>query len=262
VKEFASMFRWFPQVSLVSLVIAGALALSASPACGGYTAVAQPKRHGEVSHEQILEKVYGGDFVVDPTGLSFSNGSGVTVTRLEDGSGAATDAPWSGKTITARAVAAFSGKHRTAGYFAATSAGDSQQIFDASGRNFDVTGAGDSGTQIDGELLLATGRGRRVKVFCSDVASNSDGMDHLVTYQVKGTGQPASVYLLCWEGKLARQSDRDYNDLVVEVQAAEIAARAPFTQPLLIPLPPPAWAGLAGLLGLASVASFRKRRTR
>ena len=119
-----------------------------------------------------------------------------------------------------------------------------------SGRKFDVAGAGASGTEVDGELLLATGRGRCAKVFSSAVASNPDGMDHLVTYQVNGTGQPASVYLLCWEDKFAGKSDRDYNDLVVEVQAAEIAARAPFTQPLLIPLPPPAWTGLAGLLGL------------
>jgi len=224
--------------------------------------VAQPKRHGEVGHEQILEKVYGGDFVADPTGLSFSNGSGVTVTRLEDGSGSSTDAQWYGKSISARAVAAFSGRRRTAGYFAATSGGDARRIFEASGRKFDVTGAGSSGAPVDGELLLESGRGRRTKVFSSAVASNSDGNDHLVTYQVTGTGQPASVYLLCWEGKFARQSDRDYNDLVVEVQAAEIASRAPFTQPLLIPLPPPAWTGLAGLLGLASVSSFRRRRTR
>jgi hypothetical protein len=258
----ASMFRWFSPVHVVSLFVAGAVALAGSPARGGYTAVAEPKRHGEVSHERILEKVYGGDFVADSTGLSFSNGSGVTVTRMEDGSGSATDAQWSGKSVSARAVAAFSGKRRTAGYFAATSGGDARRIFEASGRKFDVAGAGASGAEVDGELLLTTGRGRRAKVFSSAVASNPDGMDHLVAYQVKGTGQPASVYLLCWEDKFARKSDRDYNDLVVEVQAAEIAARAPFTQPLLIPLPPPAWTGLAGLLGLASVSSFRKRRTR
>ena len=122
------MFRWFLPVKLLGLSVAGAVALSGSPARGGYTAVAQPKRHGEVSHEQILERVYGGDFVADSTGLSFSNGSGVTVTRMEDGSGSATDAQWSGKSVSARAVAAFSGKRRTASYFAATSAGDAADL--------------------------------------------------------------------------------------------------------------------------------------
>jgi hypothetical protein len=256
----ALMFRRIQGVIFAALFVA-ALTLTESPAPGGYTAVARPKRHGDVSHEQILEKVYGGDFVADPTGLSFSNASGVTVTRLEDSS-AATDVPWAGKGISARAVAAFSGKRRTAGYFAATSGGAARRVFDASGRQFNVTGAGSSATQVDGEVLLASGRGQRAKVFSSAVAANSDGMDHLVTYEVKGTGQPASVYLLCWENKFARRSDRDYNDLVVEVQAAEIASREPFTQPLLIPLPPPAWTGLTGLAGLAFLSSFRKRRAR
>jgi hypothetical protein len=241
------MFRRLGQGVLASLVVACGLAPWASPVRAGYTPVAQPKHPGELSHEQILERVYGGDFVADPTGLNLSNASGITVTRLDDNT---TDDDWSGRTLSARAVASFAGKHRTTAHFAATSGGQTAKLFDVAGRHLAATGAGTSAAPVD-ELLLTKGRGRRPKVFSSAAASNADGMDHVVTYEVKGTGQPASVYLLCWEDKFAKRRDRDYNDLVVEVQAAELAARAPFTQPLLIPLPPPLWTGLAGLAALA-----------
>jgi hypothetical protein len=243
------MFRWLRQGALASLVVVGGLAVAAPPAHAGYTPVAQPKRPGELSHEQILERVYGGDFVADATGLNFSNASGVTVTRLDDDN--APDAGWSGRPISARAVASFAGKRKTAAHFAASSSGRTNTLFDLSGRHLAVTGAGTSAAPVDGGLLLVKGRGRGAKVFSSVAGSNADGMDHVVSYEVKGTGQLASVYLQCWEDKFAKRSDRDYNDLVVEVQAAELAARAPFTQPLLIPLPPPVWTGLAGLVSLA-----------
>jgi hypothetical protein len=232
----------------------------AARAHGGYTAVAQPKRHGAVSHERILERVHGGDFVDDPTGLSFSNDSGVTVTRLQDDPSG--DVDWSGKTVSARTVATFTGKHRTAGYFAVTTAGQTKPIIDASRRGFAATGSGSSGGAVEGQVAFGTARGRKGKVFSSAVASNPDGIDHVVTYEVNGTGQLASVYLLCWEDKFASRSDRDYNDFVIEVQAAEIAARAPLNQPLLIPLPPAGWTGLAGLLGIASIKPFRRRWAR
>jgi hypothetical protein len=200
--------------------------------------------------------------VADPTGLSFSNESGITVTRLEDSSGAATDAGWVGKRISARAVAAFSGKRRTARYFGAKVGGQMQKLFDATGRHFSVVGAMESAAAIDGDLVIGTGRGRGTRSFSSVGAANRDGMDHLVSYEVKGPAQQASLYLLCWEDQFARRSDRDYNDLVVEVQAAEAAAQAPMSQPLLIPLPPATWPGLAGLVGVGVVSRLRRRSAR
>jgi hypothetical protein len=129
-----------------------------------------------------------------------------------------------------------------------------------SGRAFDVLGTG----QVAGnELNLTSRRGPARRAFSSVASENQDGMDHLVAYEVKGvSGQQAPVYLLCWEDKFARRSDRDYNDLVVELQAAEAAARAPLTQPLLIPLPPAAWPGLGGLLGVGVVSRLRKQARR
>jgi hypothetical protein len=244
----------------VTATVVGALAAGASVAEAGYTAVKQPKRRSEAGHEQILERVYGGNFVSDASGLSFSNESGVTVTRVEDDGVARTDQTWSGRHVSARAVAAFSRKQKTAGYFGATSGGEVKKVFDVSGRRFDVAGAGESVVEND----LRLGRDAdAVRTFSSVASANRDGMDHLVSYEVKGlSAQQASVYLLCWEDKFSKRSDRDYNDLVVEVRAGEAASEAAMAEPLLIPLPPAAWTGLGGLLGVGVVSRMRKIRWR
>ena len=248
------MFRRCQQTA-AAVLAAGAIALFAPAADAGYTAVKQPKRKSEVSHEQILERVYGGDFVADAAGLNFSNNSGVTVTRVED----AADESWAGRSLSARAVAASSGRRKTAGYFGASAGGEVRKLVEGAGRQFHVTGAAESAVAAEGALVFAKGRGKRAKTFSSIASSNRDGMDHLVTYEVKGaSGQQASVYLLCWEDRFAGRSDRDYNDLVVEVQAAEAMSRDPMSQPLLIPLPPAAWTGLAGLLSLGVLSRLRR----
>lgn len=237
-------------------VAACALLVHGPPVEAGFTAVKQPKRDVSASHEGILEHVYGGDFVADPSGLSFSNGSGVTVTRLDD----AAPPEWTGLgVVSARAVAAFSGKARNARYFG-SGAADTQHLLRVSGRGLNVHGEGGAG-ELGSNLLLTTGRGRHARTFSSVSANNADDMDHLVAYQVKEAAQPAPVYLLCWEDRFARRSDRDCKDLVVEVRAAEaLAAQAPLSQPLLIPLPPAAWPGLAGLVAVAW--GSRRRRSR
>jgi len=83
-----------PRVAAATLVgvvlLLGALD---SQTRAGFTAVQQSKRVNNLSHERILEGVYGGDFVADSTGLNFSNESGVTVTRLEDNAVGAASGP-------------------------------------------------------------------------------------------------------------------------------------------------------------------------
>ena len=95
------MYRFLLISRRMSAVIAVALLLgvtSVPQAQAGYTAVRQPKRVTEPSHEQILERMYGGNFVADASGLNFSNESGVTVTRLDDtataSATASTDESW------------------------------------------------------------------------------------------------------------------------------------------------------------------------
>ena len=71
--------------------------------------------------------------------------------------------------------------------------------------------------------------------------------------------EPGSIYLLCWENRFTQRSDRDDNNLVIEIHVAEEAEQMPLSQPLLIPLPPAAWPGLAGLVAVAW--GLRRRRT-
>ena len=249
------MSRW-----LKSLVVAAFFAsaiVSAPRAWGGYTAVKQPKRGAGPSHEKILESVYGGDFVADAAGLSFSNETGITATGMKDGGGAGDDEGWAGKSIAARVVAT-AAKQRAAQYFGTTVAGQARDLIVTSGRQLTPAVGAQPTAVVDDDLVFRQGNGWRAKTFSSVAAANKDGMDHLVTYEVKGlAGQQSSVYLLCWEERFARRSDRDYNDLVIEAKAADAAARAPLTEPLLIPLPPAAWPGLAGLGAVAW--SLRRR---
>ena len=247
--------------------VAGAMVLAAAaPDAGaGFTAVRQSTRKAEVSHEQILERVYGGNFVADATGLNFSNDSGVTVTRLEDsGTGSAGDELWSGRVVAARAVAAFGRKARTASYFGGTSAARTTKIVEATGTGFDVAGSAQAPATVDGTLYF--GRGRKAnRTFSSVAGANRDGMDHLVTYAVRtpaDQSDAATTYLLCWEDKLAKRSDRDYNDMVMEMRttSSAAAAAAALSEPLLIPLPAAVWSGLAGLLGVGAIGAFRKAR--
>jgi hypothetical protein len=247
--------------ALGAVLMAGATTPTAQ---AGFTKVQQAKRASGPSHEQILEHVYGGDFVADSSGLGFSSDTGVTVTRLDD----AADGTWHGTMESARSVAAFGRNPRATGYFGGSAGGRFSKLIDTGGRKFDVSGVCDTATAVDGELSF--GRGRKAnRVYSSVAENNRDDADHLVSYEVHSAGADAgsSTYLLFWEDKLGRRSDRDFNDLVVEIRTASTASDAAATaaaisEPLLIPLPPALWSGLGGLVGLGAFGAVRRSRGR
>jgi len=256
---------WFPKKPWgAAAAVVGALLLGAatSGAEAGFTAVQQPKRTSGPSHEHILEHVYGGEFAADASGLNFSNDAGVTVTRLSD----TADGSWSANIGSARTVAAFGRKVRSGSYFGASDGGHVTQLMETAGRRFDVSGVCETPATADGDLCF--GRGHKAnRVYSSLAESNRDGADHLVTYQVESgsaADDGSSTYLLCWEDKLGRRSDRDFNDMVVEIRtastASEAAAAAAISEPLLIPLPPALWSGLGGLIGVGAFGAVRRSR--
>ena len=61
----------------------------------------------------------------------------------------------------------------------------------------------------------------------SDQSLNSDGKDHLITYEILGLGGPATTWLLFWDDQYGG-GDRDFNDLVVEIGATPIPAPGAF----------------------------------
>jgi hypothetical protein len=241
------MVRFIPARLLAAAAIVGAIALSGTHARAGFTQVNHsdsPRNAREATHEQILEHAYGGNFTAD--GMNFSNGS-VAVTRIDD----ATDSTWTQQKITsARAVASFARRKQAFGYFQGDEGGSYNKLFSVTGNQFDVSG-GVEDTNLNGTIRF--GRNENVdKAFSSLASENRDGKDHLVSYRVTGAGNDAPTYLLFWEDKWGRNSDFDFNDLVVEVGASSDA--------LLIPLPPAAWSGLGGLAIMGMITGCKRTR--
>lgn len=226
------------------LWIAGLLA---APVMAGFTTVQGPAS-GEKSHKQIFEGVYGGTFTGSGINLGngnfsiFSNGT-ITATRVDDNGLAAllnmlTGAPgtgdddiWTDGMATTTAEARFAGYTQEFGY-RVTSFGY-VKLFDVTGTGFLVSGSATItfGTGATWEWARAndSDSGPLNNAHFSDEPSNCDVLDHMVTYAISGTPSLPSttkVWLLFLEDMNATPcpnspSDRDFNDLVVEIRAVE-----------------------------------------
>lgn len=227
----------------------------ATSALAGFTTIGSPTA-GQFSQEQILEGIYGVDFAQSGRNFSASN---IQVTRLQDfpltgaqglrGSPAGQDQLWTNGTYIATAKARFAPIPGAVnfGIFPGSSGGSYQSLFDVSGFGLDVGGS--SGT-VDG--LGQTWRWGENRTgpsgtnnFSSAQADNG-GKDFMAAYRVTGLADESqwTTWLLFWENTYGG-TDRDFNDLVVEVKAATIPA------PGAIAL---------GILGLTLVGCYQRRR--
>jgi len=93
--------------------------------------------------------------------------------------------------------------------------------------------------------------------FYSDTSLNGDLFDHMLAYQ--GTGDEIQVgnnaaglwssneYILAWEDLVFKDSDKDYNDMVLIVESVSP-----------VPVPAAVWLFGSGLLGLVGIARRKK----
>ncbi len=222
---------------------------SGAPVLAGFTEVRVPSP-AEASHELILEKVFGGDFVGSGIDLgyglwtAFDNGT-VQATRVDDFGlaalldmlsgmpGSGDDDIWAetGKPI-ATARARFALFPQEFGYDAGSGY---VKLLDVPAGTFDEPQNETAQFRPDSTWLWCRcddSDGGLVNEQCSEEASHTDVLDHMITYHVLGVpGVPSTsaVWLVFWEdlnGNFGDNSnpdnqgfpaDRDFNDLVIEI---------------------------------------------
>lgn len=243
-------------------LVAGLMVASGASAIAfpGYTA---GKTDVIGSQGTYFDGIYGGPAFTGMNSTSWTNGT-ITATRVDDitsggGAGTAlnldgtnggagvTDQIWKDGFVQAMAEARFAGFSQG---FGAREDDNSAAagLFDVVGSGFAVTGNGVAGPTSDPSGLFEWTRsnaGGGGTTYSSDNTDNTGGNDHMVTYRITTTDTTSDLYnegRAVWmvffedlpEGNAG--ADWDYNDLVVQIS--------------VVPVPPAALLGLAGLMGV------------
>ncbi|GJM25212.1 MAG: hypothetical protein DHS20C16_16270 [Phycisphaerae bacterium] len=218
--------------------LAGWLLCATTVANAGISDVIPSPTAPIVTHESILETVYGGDFVA--SGDDY-NRAGVSATRFDDsltpngmisllstGKGDASDRVWNDAYISANAVWRRANFTQQFGF----DRGDGfELLFDVFGDGENVTG--DASIDLTGETWRWVRRDQDgTRPWSSDPALNPDFLDHMVTYQVDGLDREGVTFLIFIEDLYGPHtseggfSDRDFDDLVIEIHATPEPASA------------------------------------
>ncbi|MGD8452468.1 MAG: DUF4114 domain-containing protein [Phycisphaerae bacterium] len=237
------------------------IALAAGPATADFVPIAAPTHSGELGHPAILEAAFSPGTAWEPFGdrrdardayVDFTNGT-LSAIRVDDfglngildafwnSPGDATDAVWTGQAVSAEARARYAAYAQEFGYDLLGDNAGYAKLFDVSGSGTNVSGGATlSFARNDAWTWARSGSGL---TWYSDIGGNTDGDDHLVTYELTGLDDGLKHWLLCWED-LPDLGDADYNDLVVEVTA----------------VPEPEVVMLAGAGGVALLFTWRRRQ--
>lgn len=238
-----SPVRAFTSIRSLALMAIGLL--TASSAQAGLTLVAPTPHATEASTAQILSHQYGGSF--NTAGSGFSNGT-ITATRIDD----LNDVAWVGDLLTLNTVASFSRSEQSVGLSLGKSGGSYQSLFTVS--DFGYLPSNPLAIDTSGQFFRFVLDNAGTSLRSSSLDTENPFGDQLITYRIDGLEGGRPKYLLFWEDAPIGNSDRDYNDLVVEASFAGNGG------PTAVPLPPAALAGLTFMAGYAGIKYLKKRK--
>ena len=248
-----------------------ALGLAGMAQAGSYTEVLDTTFPLEENVQDILAMIFADNGWGTPSASTFDSlvGSGgvgplrsvttgaYTITRVFDSVDAsekldlkatnfttADDSNWTDGTVRSTAEARYASWDQSFGWKDNTTGGTSTTMFDVLGWGFDP-GQSDYGPYPVLSTDFEWERSGTGPTWSSDPEDNG-GDDHMITFLVEGTGVNPQ-WLVFWEDAPYGAIDFDFNDLVVQIGV------------LIVPLPPAAMMGLAGLGGLVLL---KRRRTK
>ncbi len=236
--------------------VAAVVIISASSAVFGtlsYTPIYKPPS-SEKNHAQILGRIYGGTFTKN--GVNYNNtSSGVSALRVYDsgndanslnlltGTPSNIDQIWADGVATLTAEVKYAALHQSFGWNGGGTGTNYHELLTEE----DIGGSPVIVNIPHGDFLLGCWPTDRYQwcwnqqhqsfnwwdtfegcwhmdwpsnpTWWTMNSKNSDGKDHFVTYKIEGLGGSHTVWLIFMEDLCLSQSDKDYNDFVVQISA-------------------------------------------
>ena len=183
---------------------------------------------GEKTHAQILSQIYGGTFYKMGTNrVDYGNATGVRAWRVYDTDGpnetlhlitglpSDVDQIWKDGTATITVKAKYASDTQSFGW----NQGGTETTYEELLTHLDIETQKEVTLDIENNFLW--GCHPDSQMWWSQNSKNLNGEDHMVTYKIENLPNQGdnTVWLICMEDKPFYDSDKDYNDFVVEITA-------------------------------------------